>query len=78
MRPLVLTLPLGLRARLRTLRKRGVAVDASCIWRWVQAFAPEVNKRCRPHLKRTNKSYRTDETYIKVKSQDKYLYRAVD
>src|SRR5215471_16727787 len=34
--------------------------------------------RCRPHLKTTNKSYRTDETYIKVKSEDKYLYRAVD
>ena len=50
----------------------------SCIWRWVQAYAPELNKRCRPHLKPTNKSYRTDETYIKVKGEDKYLYRAVD
>ena len=38
-------------------------VDASCIWRWVQAYAPELNKRCRPHLKPTNKSYRIDETY---------------
>ena len=47
-------------------------------WRWVQAYAPELNKRCRPHLKSTNKSYRTDETYIKVKGKDKYLYRAVD
>src|SRR4051794_14615216 len=60
------------------LLERGVAVDASCIWRWVQAYAPELNKRCRPHLKSTNKSYRTDETYIKVKGKDKYLYRAVD
>jgi len=34
--------------------------------------------RCRPHLKTTNKSYRVDETYIKVKGQEKYLYRAVD
>src|SRR3979411_2312444 len=58
--------------------ERGVEVDASCIWRWVQAYAPELNKRCRPHLKPTNKSYRIDETYIKVKSQDKYLYRALD
>src|SRR6266498_100524 len=39
---------------------------------------PELNKRCRPHLKPTNRSYRTDETYIKVKGEDKYLYRAVD
>jgi transposase-like protein len=37
-----------------------------------------LNKRCRPHLKPTNKSYRTDETYIKVKGKDKFLYRAVD
>ena len=57
------------------LAERGVEVDPSCIWRWVQAYAPELNKRCRPHLKPTNKSYRTDETYIKVKGQDKYLYR---
>jgi IS6 family transposase len=51
---------------------------ASCVWRWVQVYSPELNKRCQPHLKRTNKSYRVDETYIKVKGQDKYLYRAVD
>jgi transposase-like protein len=38
----------------------------------------ELNRRCRPHLKATNKSYRVDETYIKVKAQEKYLYRAVD
>jgi transposase-like protein len=60
------------------LAERGLLVDASCIWRWVQAYAPELNKRCRPHLKPTNKSYRIDETYIKVKGEDRYLYRAVD
>jgi IS6 family transposase len=60
------------------LEERGLEVDPSCIWRWVQAYAPELNKRCRSHLKPTNKSYRTDETYIKVKGEDKYLYRAVD
>ena len=58
--------------------ERGIEVDPSCIWRWVQAYAPELNKRCRPYLKPTNRSYRTDETYIKVKGEDKYLYRAVD
>jgi len=35
--------------------ERGVRVDASCIWRWVPAYAPELDKRCRPHLKPTNK-----------------------
>ena len=53
-------------------------VDASCIWRRVQAYAPELNRRCRPFLKPTNKSFRVDESYIKVKGQDKYLYRALD
>ena len=48
--------------------ERGVEVDSSCIWRWVQAYAPELNKRCRPHLKPTNKSYRIDETCIKVRN----------
>jgi hypothetical protein len=55
-----------------------VEVDASCIWRWVQAYAPELNKRCRPYLKPVNKSYRIDETCIKVKVEDKYLYRFLD
>jgi hypothetical protein len=53
-------------------------MDASCVWRWVQVYSQQLNKRCQPHLKCTNKSYRVDETYIKVKGQDKYLYRAVD
>ena len=60
------------------LAERGLNVDASCVWRWVQAYAAELNKRCRPHLKPVNKSYRVDETYIKVRGQEKYLYRAVD
>jgi IS6 family transposase len=77
-RPLVPAGSPGLRTRFRTFAERGVQVDPSCIWRWVQAYAPELNKRCRPHLKPTNKSYRTDETYIKIKGEDRYLYRAVD
>ena len=60
------------------LAERGLNVDASWVWRWVQAYAAELNKRCRPHLKPVNKSYRVDETYIKVRGQEKYLYRAVD
>ena len=58
--------------------ERGLTVDHSTIYRWVQSYALELEKRCRPHLKPTNDSYRVDETYIKVKGQWKYLYRAVD
>jgi transposase, IS6 family len=62
------------------LAERGLAVDASCVWRWIQAYAAESSKRCRLHPKATNKGYRVDETYIniKAKGQEKYLYRAVD
>jgi hypothetical protein len=41
-------------------------------------YAPEINKRMRPHLKMSGISYRIDETYVKVGKVWKYLYRAVD
>lgn len=47
-------------------------------FRWVQRYAPEINKRARPHLKMSGTSYRVDETYIEVGKACKYLYRAVD
>ena len=46
--------------------------------RWVHQYGPELDTRIRPHLKQTNDSWRVDETYIKVKGQWMYLYRAVD
>jgi transposase-like protein len=58
--------------------ERGLLIHSRCIWRWVQVYGPELDKRCRPHLKPTNKSYRVDETYIRIKGQDRYLYRAAD
>jgi transposase, IS6 family len=60
------------------MRERGVWVDHTTVFRWVQRYAPELDKRCRPQLKVTNDSYRVDETYIKIKKQWYYLYRAVD
>ncbi len=60
------------------LRERGVTVDHTTVFRWVQRYAPELDKRCRLHLIETNDSYRVDETYIKIKKQWHYLYRAVD
>jgi IS6 family transposase len=55
------------------LAERGLFVDASCVWRRVQAYVPKVDRRYRPHLKPTNKSYRIEETYIKPKVKDRYL-----
>ena len=58
--------------------ERGLIIHPSCVWRWVQIYGPELDKRCDGYLKRANKSWRLDETYIKVKGQERYLYRAVD
>ena len=60
------------------MRERGLDVDHSTVFRWVQRYAPEINKRVRQHLKMTGTSYRVDETYVKVGKEWKYLYRAVD
>ncbi len=60
------------------MAERGIEVDHSTINRWVLKYAPELDKRIRAHLRSTNDSWRVDETYIKVKGQWKYLYRAVD
>jgi transposase-like protein len=58
--------------------ERGVEVDHTTIYRWVQQYGTEIDRRCRPHLLPTNDSWRVDETYIRVKGAWKYLYRAVD
>ncbi|WP_040444417.1 IS6 family transposase [Ktedonobacter racemifer] len=58
--------------------ERGLHVDHTTIYRWVQHYAPELERRCRAHLKTTADSWRVDETYIKVKKEWVYLYRAVD
>jgi len=60
------------------MRERGLDVDHSTVFRWVQRYAPEINRRIRPHLKLAGASYRVDETYIKVGKTCKYLYRTVD
>lgn len=60
------------------IRERGMTVDYTTLFRWVQRYAPEINKRVRQHLKMSVTSYKVDETYIKVGKACKYLYRAVD
>jgi transposase, IS6 family len=57
---------------------RGVEVDHTTIFRWIQAYAAELEKRIRPHLRISNGSWRVDETYVRVKGRWTYLYRAVD
>ena len=57
---------------------RGIKVDHSTIQRWVFKFSKEVEKNMHKRKKQVCDSWRMDETYIKVKGRDMYLYRAVD
>ena len=54
--------------------ERGLRADHTTIWRWVQRYGPELDQRLRRHLKPTNKSWRVDETYIRVSGRWCYLY----
>jgi transposase-like protein len=60
------------------LVERGLEIDHTTVWRWVQHYAPELEERTRPHLKSTNKSWRVDETYVRIKGRWFYLYPAID
>ncbi|QWU46028.1 MULTISPECIES: IS6 family transposase [Bacillus] len=69
---------LSFRDLVEMLEERGLSISHTTIMRWVHQYGPELDKRIRRHLKQTNDSWRVDETYIKVKGQWMYLYRAVD
>src|ERR1700686_5246619 len=73
-----LMFPISDRDLERMLLDRGVEVDHTTIFRWIQAYAEELEKRIRPHLRMSNGSWRVDETYVRVKGRWMYLYRAVD
>ncbi len=70
--------PLSYRHLEEMMQERGVAVDHSSINRWAIRFLPLLEKAFRNHKHAVGKSWRMDETYIKVKGIWKYLYRAVD
>ena len=68
----------GLRHLEQMMAERGIAVDHSTVHRWAMKLLPVLEKAFRRRKRPVGKSWRMDETYIKVKGQWKYLYRAVD
>src|SRR5579862_1011873 len=58
------------------MAERNLRVDHVTIWRRVQRYPPELAKRCRRELRRTNASWRVDETYLPVACKWTYFYRA--
>jgi len=58
--------------------ERGLNVDHSTIARWVLRYAPILNERIRRHIRYPNRSWRVDETYVRVSGNWTYLYRALD
>lgn len=60
------------------MAERGVVVDHTTLFRWVQHYAPLMEKRIRWYQRYTDASWRVDETYVKVGGEWAYLYRAID
>ena len=60
------------------LLERGMEVDHSTLNRWVLAYAPLIERRLRAFRRPHCGSIRVDETYIKVRGEWRYLYRAID
>ena len=69
---------LSLRNLEEMMAERGFEVDHSSVHRWVIKLVPLFERAFRKHKRPVGKSWRMDETYVKVRGQWKYLYRAVD
>ena len=70
--------PLSYRDIEELFLERGLEVDHSTLSRWVLAYAPLIEKRLRQFRKPHCGSVQIDETYIKVRGEWRYLYRAID
>jgi putative transposase len=70
--------PLSTRHVEELMRERGVPVDHATINRWVIKYSPQLEEVFHPRKRPVGRSWRMDETYIRVKGEWRYLYRAVD
>jgi IS6 family transposase len=53
-------------------------VDHTTVWRWVQAYGPEVYRRLRGEVRRKSSTWHVDETFVRIAGRWMYLFRAVD
>jgi transposase, IS6 family len=60
------------------MAERGMTIDHSIIARWLIRYARVLNERIRCEMRNPNRSWRIDETYIRVAGRWTYLYRAID
>jgi putative transposase len=70
--------PLSYRHVEELMQERGISVDHATINRWVLKYAPQLEAAFHCRKRPVWLSWRMDETYIKIKGQWPYLYRAVD
>jgi putative transposase len=70
--------PLSYRQVEELLEERGVSVDHATIQRWVVKYSPPLEAAFHRRKCLVGRSWRMDETYIRVKGEWRYLYRAVD
>jgi putative transposase len=70
--------PLSTRHVEELMEERGVEVDHSTINRWVIKYSPQLEEVFHRRKRPVGRRWRMDETYIRVKGQWRYLYRAVD
>lgn len=69
---------LSLRNLKEMMAERGIAMDHSTVHRWVLYFSPKLLERFNRRKRQVTRKWHLDETYVKVKSEWLYLYRAID
>jgi transposase-like protein len=69
---------LSLRDVEELVAERGLSVDHTTVWRWVQSYGPEIRKRLLRQVKYKRATWFMDETYVRVAGRWMYLFRAVD